>query len=86
MDVSKCFNWQKSNSICLFGLDGDRAQSESFSSNSLLSFENEEFVKRFSYKETLDYAFFVKQGRPFFAYNLFFKNQLNKFGKLHKTL
>ena len=52
----------------------------------MLSFENLDFSKRFAYKESLDYAFFLKQGRPFFAFYYFMKNQIKKYGKINKTL
>lgn len=54
--------------------------------NSLLSFDNQEFVNQYAYKEDLDYGFFLKQGRPFFAYYIFIINQIRKYGKMHKTM
>ena len=86
-DLSKCFTWQKTNTICLFKQDDKAKQSQQFSYDSnFVSFENVEFSKRFAYKESLDYAFFIKQGRPFFAYHYFIQSQLKKFGKINKTL
>ena len=73
--MTKCFNWQEANS---FGYENNK--------KSLLSFENAEFSKRFAYKTSLDYAYFMKQGRPFFAYYYFIQNQFKKYGKIHKTL
>jgi hypothetical protein len=88
-DVAKCFTWQKSNTICLFKHDdkSKQPQSQPFAyDSSLLSFENLEFAKRFAYKDTLDYAFFIKQGRPFFAYHYFIQAQLKRYGKINKIL
>jgi hypothetical protein len=92
LDVTKFFNWQKSNSMSLFSTNSKEDNNEISKKDSnyfysqLLSFENEPFASKYSYKTSLDYAFFVKQGRPFFAYHYFIKEQLNKYGKLHKTL
>jgi len=72
--VSKFFKWQLSNKTKLE------------SSNSLFSFNNIEFSKKYSYKDQLDYVFFLKQGRPFFAYYNFVTYQMNKYGKIYKTL
>ena len=83
--MSKFFHWQKSNTIGLFSNKDDKSKSLHFS-QSMLSFENLEFAKRFSYKESLDYAFFLRQGRPFFAFYYFMKNQIKKCGKVNKTL
>ena len=85
MDVSRFFNWQKSNTIGLFNNKEEKLKSTQFSSN-MLSFENLEFANRFSYKDNLDYAFFLKQGRPFFAFYYFMKRQIKKYGKINKTL
>ncbi len=86
-DLTKCFTWQKSNTICLFKQDDKSKQRQPFAYDSnLLSFENFEFAKRFAHKDTLDYAFFIKQGRPFFAYNYFIQSQLKKYGKINKIL
>jgi hypothetical protein len=63
LEVSKFFQWQKSNTIGL--------SMTAKSNQHMLSFENVDFAKRFSYKESLDYAFFIKQGRPFFCFLLF---------------
>ncbi len=74
--MSKCFNWQSSNT---FGYENNNKKC-------LVSFENIEFAKRYAYKTSLDYAYFIKEGRPFFAYYYFIQNQLKKYGKIHKTL
>jgi hypothetical protein len=52
----------------------------------IISFENLDFSQRFAYKDTLDFTFFIKQARPFFAYNYFIRDELKKHSKLHKTL
>ena len=81
--MTKCFNWQKSNSISLFKQE-DKIKTSA--NDNMISFENTELVKRYAYKDSLDYAYFLKQGRPFFAYYFFVQTQLNKFGKIHNTL
>ncbi len=73
--MTKCFNWQSVNTL---GYDNNK--------KSLISFENSDFSKRFAYKTSLDYAYFMKQGRPFFSYYHFIQSQLKKYGKIHKTL
>ena len=65
--MAKCFNWQYSNT---FGYEKGK--------KSLISFENTDFTKRFGYKTNLDYAYFIKQGRPFFAYYDFVQTQFRK--------
>ena len=86
LDMTKCFNWQRLNSIDLFQDQVSKARASNSFSSSLLSFENEDFVKRFAYKDSFDFSYFVKKGRPFFAYQFFIRNQLNKFGKPNKTM
>lgn len=86
LDMTKCFNWQRLNSIDLFHDQVSKAKASNSFSRSMLSFENEEFVKRFAYKDSFDYSYFVKKGRPFYAYQFFIKKQLNKFGKANKTM
>ena len=73
--MTKCFNWQSVNTL---GYENNK--------KSIISFENSEFTKRFAYKTRLDYAYFMKQGRPFFAYYHFIQSQFKKYGKIHKTL
>ena len=80
-DITKCFTWQKTNKFCLFKQEEKTKQAQN-----LLSFENFEFAKRFAYKDTLDYSFFIKQGRPFFAYHYFIQQQIKKYGKINRTL
>ena len=65
--------------------EGDQTPLDSKSQN-LLSFNNAEFAKQFGYKDQLDYGFFIKQGRPFFAYYNFIIFQINKYGKIHKAV
>jgi hypothetical protein len=82
LDMAKCFSWQKGNTIGLYKLDDNTNKLKT----TLPSFENIEFANKYAYKDSLDYAFFIKQGRPFFAYHYFIQNQLKKFGKINKTL
>lgn len=84
-EITKCFNWQASNTIGLFNNEENNAEAL-IGSSTILSFENENLVKKYAYKESLDYSYFVKQGRPFFAYHYFISDQLNRFGKTNKTL
>ncbi len=56
------------------------------SEKNIFSFDNKDFAKRYAYKDQLDYGFFLKQGRPFFAYYTFKNYQMNKYGKIHKSL
>jgi hypothetical protein len=85
--VSKCFTWQKSNNLTLFKQDDKQKQSNvAVYSSSMPSFENVEFAKRYAYKDSLDYSYFIKQGRPFFAYYYFTQKQINKYGKLNKIV
>ncbi len=87
LDMTRSFNWQQTNSIGQYDNNDLETQSPANSySSSLLSFENEELVRKYAYKQTFDYSYFVKQGRPFFAYHFFVKYQLEKFGKTNKTL
>ena len=79
IDVAKFFQWQKSNSL-------NDELSTSQRNTQILSFENLEFAKKFSYKDTLDYSYFIKQFRPFFAYDYFMKSMIKKYGKPKKTL
>jgi len=84
--VSKYFHWQKNNTIGLFNPKDEKSKLSFFNQSNFISFENLEFVKRFAYKESLDYAFFLKQGRPFFAFYYLMRNQIKKYGKINKTL
>lgn len=86
LDMTKCFNWQRLNSIDLFQDQISKAKASNSFSGSMLSFENEEFAKRFAYKDSFDYSYFVKKGRPFYAYQFFIRKQLNKFGRTNKTM
>ncbi|CAF0723942.1 unnamed protein product [Brachionus calyciflorus] len=79
IDVGKFFQWQKSNNL-------SDELSISQRNTQILSFENLDFSKKFSYKDNLDYSYFLKQHRPFFAYYYFMENMLKKFGKAKKTL
>lgn len=85
LDITRFFNWQSSNSIALYKQQ-DESKSSKQQSSTILSFENADFVKKFAYKDTLDFVFFLRQGRPFFAYHHFLSMQLKKYGKFHKTL
>lgn len=95
LDISRFFSWQKSNNLSLFKQD-DKSKTPAMTSaptsnqqnhlNCLISFENAEFAKKFSYKDSLDYSYFLKRGRPFFAYYYFIQNQLKKYGKVNKIL
>lgn len=85
-DVSKCFMWQKSNTICLFKQEEKSNSKTGGDSTALLSFENADFSRRHGYKDSLDYSFFIKQGRPFYAYHYFINSQLKKYHKINKTL
>jgi hypothetical protein len=89
LDMAKCFTWQKGNNIGLYKLEDSLQkshQSNKSYGSSMLSFENSDFASRYSYKDTLDYAYFIKQGRPFFAYHYFVQNLIKKYGKMNKTL
>jgi hypothetical protein len=78
--MTKFLVWQKSNKIALNDKEGLLTESE------FLSYENKEFCKRYAYKDQLDYSFFLKQGRPFFAYYHFVSAQIAKYGKMHKAM
>lgn len=86
LDMAKCFSWQKSNNLSLFKQEEKQSKVSSQFGSSWLPFENAEFVKKFAYKDSLDYAYFVKRGRPFFAYFHFMQAQLRKYGKINKIL
>jgi hypothetical protein len=79
-DLTKCFTWQKANTIS-FKLE-DKSKYDS----NILSYENFEFSKRLAYKDSLDYSYFVRSGRPFFAYHYFINSQFKKYGKINRTL
>jgi hypothetical protein len=83
IDMAKFFTWQTSNTIAL---KEDNEHNQKLFEHNMLSFDNKEFAKRYAYKDQLDYGFFLKQGRPFFAYNTFTNYQLNKYGKLNRSL
>ncbi len=81
LDIAKLFSWQRSNTISLY-----KQEDKITPMREVLSFEDQDFAKRFAYKEHLDYAYFLKQGRPFFAYYHFIQSQYVKFGKINRTV
>ncbi len=85
LDMTKVFKWQKMNSIGQYD-NVPEDKRPNCDSDMIPSFEDEKLVKQYAYVEELDYSYFVKQGRPFFAYNHFINSQLEKHGKTNKTL
>lgn len=79
INVGRFFQWQKSNKYC-------DELTTSLSNDQILSFENEEFAKKHSYKDSLDYSFFLKQYRPFYAYYFLMQSMHEKYGRIKKTM
>lgn len=79
IDVGKFFQWQKSNKYC------DELSTSEYNKE-ILSFENAEFVKKYAYKDSLDYSYFLKQHRPFYAYYYLMQTMHEKYGKPKKKM
>ncbi|XP_033120551.1 spatacsin-like [Anneissia japonica] len=76
-DMSKMFLWQSTN---------DLAIREPDKHHEMPHFSDSELVAKYGHKEELDFTYYLKQGRPSFAFTSFVENQFELGGTTKKRI
>ncbi|XP_071954480.1 spatacsin-like isoform X2 [Antedon mediterranea] len=76
-DVSKLFLWQSTNNVAI------REEDQRYK---MPQFSDSDLVSKYGHKEDLDFTYYLKQGRPSFAFTSFVEHQIELGGTSKKRI